>query len=335
VEWVVTTGRSVEEARESALDELGVEESEAEFEVLEEPRSGLFGRVRGEARVRARIRPAQVRPKAERQRRGERRGRGKQSGDGDSATATLVADPQAAGSSGDGAGEVGQSRAASSGRGRLRSGRGSRTSDATPDPGSDEDRPPATAGEQVAGAPADDEEHEGMDDTGDGNGSGGDRGARGDTLTLDEQAIIARDFLDGLMDAFEVDGSIRDERPDEDTVEVHIEGSDLGLLVGPKGNTLAAMQELARTVIQRRTPGPLTGRLFVDVSGYRARRREALERFARQVAEDVLGSGKQKALEAMPASDRKVVHDTINEIDGVRTLSEGDEPRRRVVVVPA
>ena len=66
MEWVETTGKTVEEAKDAALDQLGVDEQDAEFEVLEEPRAGLFGRTRGEARVRARIRPTQPRPKAER-----------------------------------------------------------------------------------------------------------------------------------------------------------------------------------------------------------------------------------------------------------------------------
>src|SRR6478735_5903194 len=69
VEWVETTARSVEEAKDAALDQLGIDEQEAEFEIVEEPRAGLFGRVRGEARVRARVAPKQPRPRQERQRR--------------------------------------------------------------------------------------------------------------------------------------------------------------------------------------------------------------------------------------------------------------------------
>ena len=80
--------------------------------------------------------------------------------------------------------------------------------------------------------------------------------------------------------------------------------------------------------------GPGGARLRVDVGGYRERRREALERFSRQIAEQVLASGTATSLEPMGAADRKVVHDTINTIDGVHTVSEGEEPRRRVVVVP-
>src|SRR5215831_2163758 len=73
MEWVETTGRTVEEAKELALDQLGVDEDDAEFEIVEEPRPGLFGRVRGEARVRARVRPTQPRPKVDRRDRRRRR----------------------------------------------------------------------------------------------------------------------------------------------------------------------------------------------------------------------------------------------------------------------
>ena len=70
MEWVETTGKTIEAAREAALDQLGVGADEAEFDVIEEPRPGLFGRVRGEARLRARVRPTAVRPKQERGRKG-------------------------------------------------------------------------------------------------------------------------------------------------------------------------------------------------------------------------------------------------------------------------
>ena len=76
-------------------------------------------------------------------------------------------------------------------------------------------------------------------------------------------------------------------------------------------------------------------RFRIDVGGYRERRREALARFAVSVADEVRSTGVQKALEPMNAADRKVVHDTINELDGVATTSEGEEPHRRVVILPA
>jgi len=119
----------------------------------------------------------------------------------------------------------------------------------------------------------------------------------------------------------------------EGELEASIEGSDLGLLVGPKGQTLLAVQDLTRLVAQRHL-GPGSPRLAVDVGGYRHRRIEALQRFSAQLADQVRDSGTPKALEPMTAADRKVVHDALNDRDGVSTISEGEEPYRRVVIVP-
>jgi spoIIIJ-associated protein len=157
----------------------------------------------------------------------------------------------------------------------------------------------------------------------------------GNDATVEEQAAITRTFLTGLVEAFDLDFELREERIDEDTIELAVEGDDLGLLIGPKGQTLQAVQELARTVVQRKATGTHYGRIRLDIGGYRQRRREALERFATQVAEDVRTSGVAKALAPMHPADRKVVHDTVNDLDGVTTSSEGEEPRRRVVISPA
>ena len=74
---------------------------------------------------------------------------------------------------------------------------------------------------------------------------------------------------------------------------------------------------------------------MVDVAGYRQKRKEALERFVHQIADEVRSSGNRRALEPMSAADRKIVHDTINDLTGVQTTSEGEEPRRYVVILPA
>ena len=157
----------------------------------------------------------------------------------------------------------------------------------------------------------------------------------GNDATVEEQAAIMRTFLEGLVGAFDLEATFAEERVDDDTIELKVEGDNLGLLIGPKGQTLQAVQELARTVVQRQATGTHHGRVRIDIGGYRERRREALERFATQVAQDVLASGTAKALEPMHPADRKVVHDTINDIEGVATTSEGEEPRRRVVIMPA
>lgn len=155
-------------------------------------------------------------------------------------------------------------------------------------------------------------------------------------IDLGRQQEVIEDFLRGLVDAFALDGTVS-ARPvrEDDAVEASVDGGELGLLIGPKGQTLQAIHELTRSVVQRRMPGEAHARIRIDVAGYRERRRQALERFARSVADDVRSSGTPKALEPMAPPDRKVVHDVVNTIDGVRTTSEGEEPRRRVVILPA
>ena len=152
-------------------------------------------------------------------------------------------------------------------------------------------------------------------------------------VSLGEQGDVALRFVSGLLDAFGVDGSAELRAVDDETVEVAVAGDELGLLIGPKGTTLNAIQEVTRTVVQRQTGGR-NGRILVDVAGYREKRKEALSRFTRDVAEQVKESGQRKVLEPMSPADRKVVHDTVNEIDGVHTMSEGEDTRRRVVIIP-
>ena len=153
-------------------------------------------------------------------------------------------------------------------------------------------------------------------------------------MTLEEQAEVARDFLEGLLREYGLDGTVETRVIDEETVEVAAMGADLGVLVGPRGSTLAAIQDVTRTVVQRRFP-TRTDRILVDVAGYRERRAEALGRFSRQVADEVIESGTERALEPMSPADRKVVHDTVNAIDGVVTRSEGEDPSRYIVIAPA
>jgi spoIIIJ-associated protein len=263
VEWVEVTGRSVEEAKEAALDQLGVDEQEAEFEVLEEPRGGFLGRLRPEARVRARVLPTAPRPKLDRRDRRDRR----------------------------------------PGRDRSQA-RPARTA-----------RAPAPAA-RAARQPAPEKE-----------------GVMTEAPTLAEEAEAAKEFLVGLLDALDADATVSSRIIEDETIEVSVTGGDLGLLIGPKGQTLAAVQELTRTVVQRRLGGR-RGRLLIDVAEYRKKRRAALERFTTEVAAQVLASGVATVLEPMTPPDRKVVHDTVNGIEGVSTSSEGEEPNRRVAITP-
>ena len=151
-------------------------------------------------------------------------------------------------------------------------------------------------------------------------------------MTLEEQAEVAKEFLEGLLDRYGFEASVETRVIDEETVELAANGEGLGLLVGPKGSTLAALQDVTRTVVQRRFPSR-TDRILVDVAGYRERRSAALQsvqpsrwrpRCSRAATE--------RALEPMSPADRKVVHDAVNEIDGVVTRSEGEEPDRHIVI---
>lgn len=272
VEWVETTGRTIEEAKEAALDQLGVDEREAEFSVVEEPKSGLFGRMRQEARVRARIRPNKPRPKADRR---ERRRR-------EPAPAAPVTVP------------TNEPEVASPAPAPIAA--------VTPTPA------PLPSG--AITTDGDDSE-----------------------LTPEEQAEDATFFLEGLADAFSLDGRVEAEVLEGDLVEARLEGDGLALLIGPKGQTLAAIQDLARAAVQRGPRGRT--RLRIDIGGYQRLRRAALERFTRRIADQVKASGVATALEPMPPADRKVVHDTVNGIDGVTTRSEGEDAERRVLILPA
>jgi spoIIIJ-associated protein len=152
-------------------------------------------------------------------------------------------------------------------------------------------------------------------------------------VTPEEVGAAAVAFMDGLTAAFGVEGSST-LRADGLELHVDVSGSELGLLVGPGGRTLNAIQDLARVSAQRRL-GDHETRLRVDVAGYRERREAALAAFARDVAEQVRTSGAARSLEAMSSSDRKVVHDVLNDEAGVTSRSVGEDPDRRIIVEPA
>ena len=154
-------------------------------------------------------------------------------------------------------------------------------------------------------------------------------------IPLETQEPTALEFVRGLVDAFDVDAEVTATHDDDDdALEIDVEGEDLGLLVGPRGTTLSAIAELTRTAVAQQHAGRLEGRLRVDVGGYRARRKDALIRFAGQIADKVKDTGESVALEPMSPPDRKIVHDAVNEIDGVHTSSRGEDRRRHVVIHP-
>jgi spoIIIJ-associated protein len=153
-------------------------------------------------------------------------------------------------------------------------------------------------------------------------------------MSIESQQQLATDFVKEVVARFGIDATTSARRTEDDGIHITVEGSNLGLLVGPKGATVEALQELTRTVVQRHTDEH-TSRIVVDVGGYRERRAAALRQFVLEAAADVLRTSVPEALEPMSPSDRKIVHDTVNELEGVETTSEGVEPRRYVVIRPA
>jgi len=325
MEWVETTAKTLEAAREAALDQLGVAADEAEFDVIEEPRPGLFGRVRGEARLRARVRPAQVRPKQERR-------RSKRSGSTSTTTvsepSTDEATPAAAPSrrSGSKAAATDSTNGADGSDTRT-SGTGTTRRATTTKSDTQSDMQPDT----TTDAQSDTTTDTSTDTTQESTMSHDERPES--TVTPEEVGAAAVAFMEGLTSAFGANGTV-EVRVDGIELDVTVTGSELGLLVGPGGRTLNAVQDLARVAAQRRL-GDHETRLRVDVAGYRERREAALAAFARDVAEQVRTSGTARSLEPMTSADRKVVHDVLNDEDGVSSRSVGDDPDRRIIVEPA
>jgi spoIIIJ-associated protein len=161
------------------------------------------------------------------------------------------------------------------------------------------------------------------------------RGGRRKVVDLEREGEVAADFLETLLDIADLDGDI-DVDVDGDRAAVAIVDSEEGRvprrLVGPDGKVLEALQELTRLAVQSATGE--RSRLMLDVAGHRAERREALVDIAREAVAEVRASGDRKSLAPMSAFERKVVHDEVLAA-GLASESEGTEPHRRVVVLPA
>ncbi|MGY1653445.1 Jag family protein [Geodermatophilus sp. SYSU D01119] len=154
--------------------------------------------------------------------------------------------------------------------------------------------------------------------------------SRGTDLLVRE-GDVAGDYLERLLDILDVDGDI-DLDVEGDRASVAIVGGELDDLVGSDGAVLEALQELTRLAVAQATG--VRSRLMLDVGGYRARRRADLTSMAADAAARVAGSGRAERLAPMNPFERKVVHDVIAGVAGVRSESEGEEPARRVVVLP-
>ncbi|MGH3756634.1 protein jag [Actinophytocola sp.] len=179
-------------------------------------------------------------------------------------------------------------------------------------------------GEVIAESEADEDR---SDDEGE---DASDRSEGSNEDLLVREGDIAGDYLERLLDLVDYDGDI-DLDVEASRAVVSIDGGDdLERLVGPRGNVLEALQELTRLAVQQETGA--RSRLMLDIAGWRADRRQELRDLGRATAERVLAGDDRIRLQPMTPFERKVVHDAVAAVDGVHSESEGEDPRRRVVV---
>jgi spoIIIJ-associated protein len=159
----------------------------------------------------------------------------------------------------------------------------------------------------------------------------GDESPQSELDRLENEGDIAADYLEELLDIADLDGDL-DMDVEGDRASVSIVGGDVSQLVGRNGEVLEALQELTRLAVYRETGE--RSRLMLDIGGFRADKRSRLERVAAEAVAEVRASGERKALDPMSPFERKVVHDAVAHA-GLVSESEGEEPRRHVVVLPA
>ncbi len=147
---------------------------------------------------------------------------------------------------------------------------------------------------------------------------------------LEEEGDVAADYLEGLLDITDLDGDI-DIDVENDRASLAIAGGALSHLVGDRGEVLDAIQELTRLAVQTSTGE--RSRLMLDIDNFRSEKKEELAKLAHEIADQVKSSGESVKLSPMNAFERKVIHDTIQEI-GLTSESEGEDPNRCVVVLP-
>jgi spoIIIJ-associated protein len=293
MEWVEVKGSTVDLAVKFALEELGLEsKEEAEVEVIQKPKAGFLGMGGQDAIVKV--------SRAPKKRRRRRRGR---SGSGQGSEQQRQNDSN---------GGSGQSQSGQSGAGQKTSSKNSQSrsqkSQKKQSTRSRQEKQVSNTDAQKSDSRTDD---------------------RPEQAPIEEQAKVAAGFISGLLDAFGLEGTV-ETRIEDDVLYIDVEGSQTEALVGTKGSVMQSVHELTRTVVQRKTYG--APRMRIDIAGYRARRREALKIYTGKLAEQVIAEEDEAMLEPMNAADRKVIHDTVAEIEGVRSFSEGDEPRRAVVI---
>ena len=270
MEWLEVSAPSVEAAKERALDSLGIHESDAEFEIVTEGKTSIFGRVKEDARVRARVLPIPVRPKNIRTRNGRRsRSSAKRS-----------------------AGSVGNKhtvRSKSASKQTSTHGTTSANSQKT-----------VRSGKMNS--------------------------------SLKDQAELVESFVNGIAETMNLNLKFTRYNLKDGMLRIEANGDDIGVLIGKRGATARAIDDLARTILQRSGHIAQAGKVRIDIGGVEARRYAALSEFAKNIAVEVQEYGQEIRIEPMNRIDRKIIHDTVAEIDGVGSRSEGNDTLRHVVI---
>ena len=263
MEWIEVTGETLVEAEEHALQMLGIERNEAEFLVLEEPKSGILRLRKGIARIRARIKPREeARPNRQRNQNRRRKPRNNHG----------------------------------SNTGNTRNKRENKT-------------------EKKKSKMEDSENLE--------------------KKPLMEQSLqeeLLGEFFAGLFSAWQLSPEINFNWPKDYICEVSLTGEGMDDLVGYNGSTLRALETVAAVALKKKAENTRYAQVHMDANGYQEKRKNALEEFVLKLADDVKEAGKPKILEPMNNQDRKVVHDVLGDVEGISTVSEGENPKRRVKI---
>ena len=296
MEYVEVRGKTVDVAVEAALQELGIGRDQADIEVIQEPEKGFLGLGGKDAIVRVKARSQQKR------RRRRRRGAGDGPDERSDRPPQKRDDRRDARSGRSGRHETDRGGGRDSGASRSADGGGGggarRSRDANNGGGRQND-----GGKQPAKEAAE--------------------------VSIEEQTPVVESFLKGLVEAFGLEGSVT-VTIDEDVIVADVSGPQTEAMVGPRGSTIEAIHELTKTVLQRQTQA--SARLRLDIAGYAERRRQALAIYADQLIDQVLEEGGEVMLEPMSAGDRKTIHDSVANREGVRSYSEGEAPQRFVVI---
>lgn len=304
MEWIETTGSTVDEAKDRALDRLGIAEDDMQFEIIEEGSNSLFRLKRKEARLRARVKPVNTKPKFDRRKRDKKQGRG--------------------GKNNNGSGNAKNNTA----RKNTKKDNSRENSKKT----FNNDKTDKNAANVRKKRDTDIKStKKGSSKTDSEARKVGEEAVKKNKMNLEEQAEITEDFVSGLLERMGLQARVVSSIEDNRAV-VQAQGLNLGLAIGPRGETVRAITQLSHTMIQRLSDGEAEGKLTVDIGGYRERRRTFLAEFAVNQANEVLEDGNPIALDPMNASDRKVVHDAVSDVEGVATRSEGSDYDRHVVI---